>query len=414
VSRADLFLLKVFEEKSVYERYIGCIKFDILENEIKTILGDYRVWFEEHGENINWDKFPMWFHHYRHPDISDSQHVLYKKLFENVQEIESVDLTDVLLDFEKRKVSYELLQHLEAGKFNLSTIKEYLSGYEEKVGEVLREEDPAFYARSLDDALASLSDMSGLKWRLNCLNEYIKPLRVGKFIVVGAATHVGKTIFATSEIAHMAQQLTEGKVLWFNNEQMDDELFVYFHRAVLGCSKQVLNDNLSAAKSKYSTLLHGDYNRIQIVDIREKTWSQVKVIISEIQPKLIVFDQLDKVNTPQNFKRDDLRLEYLYRECRKLSCTVAPIIAICQADSTTTWIDQATYETKYTLFPHHRQLHGSKIGKQGEAETVIMLGIRNGYPNVRGLSVTKNKFGENFKKEVNFDGERLRYTDDRI
>ncbi len=42
-----------------------------------------------------------------------------------------------------------------------------------------------------------------------------------------------------------------------------------------------------------------------------------------------------------------------------------------------------------------------------------MIGKHNDYPNIRGISVTKNKFGNTAQQEVAFNGEIVRYENIR-
>jgi hypothetical protein len=68
----DLSLIKIFTERQVYERYVRYVRKELLEPETRILLDDFGAYFEEfQDESIDLKEFPTWFHHYRHPDISE-------------------------------------------------------------------------------------------------------------------------------------------------------------------------------------------------------------------------------------------------------------------------------------------------------------------------------------------------------
>ena len=89
----------------------------------------------------------------------------------------------------------------------------------------------------------------GLKWRLECLNRSLGPLRAGDFGFVFARPETGKTTFLASEVTWMASQ-AEKPVIWFNNEEQGEKVRIRTYQAALGLT----TDQLWAFKEKHTTL----------------------------------------------------------------------------------------------------------------------------------------------------------------
>ena len=406
----DCTLLKTMMNKEVYDKYIQFINFNILDWEIKTLLEDFGDYFKQFEcEQITLDEFITWFHHYKHPDLPDSKHKVFKVIFASLPETESEVIGVVLQKFQELETSQRIRELLDK-EYNGDELREYLDKHDESIGRIVAEDDEDFIDNDLDLILSTTDKGDGLQWRLNCLRQAVGPLNKGKFVIVGAYVDVGKTMFAISETSYMAQQLKTGCVLWLNNEEENLRVYRKIWKSVLHCSDQKLQDYKDKAQTAYEKRMHGDLNRIKFIDIRSKNLKGIKKLFEQYKPKLAIIDQVDKItNVKHKAFSDHDRLKNLYGEIRSLANKYCPIIAISQADATTAYVDKETQDIKYQLYPHHRQLDGSKVGKPGEADAIIMIGRRNGYNNTRGIHVSKNKFGDTLKQEVIFDGERVRY-----
>lgn len=405
----DLTLLKVFCTRKVYESYIDYVQVELLDLEIRTILLDFKEYFEEfdHAE-INLEEFPTWFHHYRHPDLAQSQHQVYKLIFEGLQKANSEIVEKVLIRFQELATSEKIRKYIDE-KFNSEALLEIIEEHNKKVNKI-EVEDEAVILNSLDTILEATNRAEGLSWRLNCLNNTIGPLSRGMLVIAAAYVDVGKTMFAVSEATYMARQMSTGCVLWLNNEEDDLRVYKKIWKSVLGCSDVDLATYKEKAEETYKERMHGDLNRIKLVDIRKKNIKDIAKLFEIYKPSLCIIDQVDKIEN-KSFKAfsDHDRLKNIYGEVRSLANEYCPIIAISQADVTTVKYNKDTGDIEYTLYPHHRQLDGSKVGKPGEADAIIMIGRKTGYPNTRGVHVSKNKFGDMIKQEVIFNGEHARY-----
>lgn len=406
---SDLTLVKLFMKKSIHDSYVSCIRRDLLEMEISILLEDFAAYFKQYGvEEIPLSSFPTWFFHHRHPNIAESKAQIFKNIFKNLETTEIGDDVDGLLrTFQEKSTATALRAELDAG-FSYDKLQDILKTHEKLVTVGARDEDLIF--NDLDAILKQTDDTSGLRWRLDCLNESIKPLRKGKFIIVSAYVDVGKTMFAVSEAAYMARQLKTGRVLWMNNEEDNSKVYKKIWQSVLGLTETELGLDPEKCKAEYKRRMNGDIQRINIIDIRGKSLDYIKNTIEKYAPVLCIIDQVDKIgNTQHKSFSDHDRLKNLYGEIRDLNNKYCPIIAISQADRSTISIDKDTGEAWYNLYPHHGQLDGSKVGKPGEADAIIMIGRRTEQDNTRGIHVSKNKFGTMIKQEVIFDGARARY-----
>ena len=216
-------------------------------------------------------------------------------------------------------------------------------------------------------SIASSITSSGYEWRLPCLNRSLGPLRKGNFVIVAARVEVGKTTFLASEASYIAQQLPKNKaVIWVNNEEESSAVFFRIVQATLGKDTKWLVDNHEEAMEQYKKAMGGDIHRIRVT----KDTNQVKdleVLFKEVDPGLIIFDQLDKVEGFRSEDREDILLGKIYRWARELSRTYGPVISASQ-------LSASAVDYKDPPFIGMEALRGSKTDKPGEADAVITIG----------------------------------------
>ena len=145
--------------------------------------------------------------------------------------------------------------------------------------------------------------------------------------------------------------------------------------------------------------MHGDRHRIRIYDIRSMPLYKIKKLIEKHNPKLTVIDLADKVVFSNGDQSDHQRLTSLYKELRDLSQNHCPILALSHTDATVRWVDRGSEKIKAIKYVDHTQLAGSKIGKAGEADFIIMMNKLDDYPNIRYINISKNKL-EGVKDQI--------------
>ena len=250
------------------------------------------------------------------------------------------------------------------------------------------EKDELFVSADLS-AIADRISSSGYEWRLDVLNRSLGPLRTGNFIIVAARVEVGKTTFLASEVSYLAQQLPKDRpVVWVNNEEESSVVFFRIVQATLGQESKVIIADSTAAMDKYTSLMGGNKDKIRVTkdmnNIRD-----LETLFREINPGLIVFDQLDKVDGFKQDDREDIRLGKIYKWARELARTYGPVIAASQLSAT-------AVDMKDPPFIGLDALRGSKTDKPGEADVVITLGKYKEPKTpeeeiIRTLNVPKNK-----------------------
>lgn len=247
----------------------------------------------------------------------------------------------------------------------------------------------------------------GLRWRLNWLNQSLGSLRKGDFGFLFARPETGKTTFLASEVTAFAQQASS-PILWCNNEEGSRKVKFRCFQATLGVTNQELRSNLKENNQKFQDLIG---NRIHIYEDAGMTMHSIEARCKELNPSLIVLDQIDKI---KGYKDDryDLQMKAIYQWARELAKKYGPVIAVCQAGGTgegKRWLTMNDVDSSHTA-------------KQGEADWILGIGKSNdeGLANVRFLNISKNKLiGDedtlsefrHGKREVLIDAERARYKE---
>jgi replicative DNA helicase len=228
------------------------------------------------------------------------------------------------------------------------------------------EKDDLFVDADLS-AIASRISSSGYEWRLPALNRSLGPLRTGNFIIVAARVEVGKTTFLASEASYIAPQLPADRpVVWINNEEESSVVFFRIVQAALGMDSPSLIKDSEAAMLAYTTLMGGDKNKIRVTRDTNNI-KDLETLFKEVNPGLIIFDQLDKV---QGFRTDEpehIMLGKLYKWARELARSYGPVIAASQ-------LSASAVDLRDPPFIGLDALRGSRTDKPGEADAVVTIG----------------------------------------
>jgi replicative DNA helicase len=250
------------------------------------------------------------------------------------------------------------------------------------------EKDELFVSADLS-SIADRISSTGYEWRLDVLNRSLGPLRNGNFVIVAARVEVGKTTFLASEVSYIAQQLPKDRpVVWVNNEEESSVVFFRIVQAALGVeSKEMIADS-KAAMLAYTALMGGDKDKIRVTKDTNHV-RDLETLFREINPGLIIFDQLDKVAGFKESEREDITLGKIYKWARELARTYGPVIAASQ-------LSASAVDLKDPPFIGMDALRGSKTDKPGEADAVITLGKYKEPKTpeeemIRTINVPKNK-----------------------
>jgi len=378
------------ENLSKYRRYI---KPHVVVKETNIILDGMEKYYKTFPtvSDFNWDSFSAFLIADQSKRLTDDAIVKLRmtltkaKTFVPHHAHEEVIKTLIELDYlalimeecEKVKEGSSDLEHVHILATNaLKDVERYI------------EKDELFVTADLS-VIADRISSSGYEWRLDCLNRSLGPLRTGNFIIVAARVEVGKTTFLASEVSYLAQQLPKDRpVVWVNNEEESSVVFFRIVQATLGQESKVIIADSKAAMDQYTILMGGNKDKIRVTkdmnNIRD-----LETLFREINPGLIVFDQLDKVDGFKADDREDIRLGKIYKWARELARSYGPVIAASQLSAT-------AVDMKDPPFIGLDALRGSKTDKPGEADVVITLGKYKEPKTpeeeiIRTLNVPKNK-----------------------
>ena len=261
------------------------------------------------------------------------------------------------------------------------------------------DKDDLFVSADLS-SIADRISSSGYEWRLEVLNRSLGPLRTGNFVIIAARVEVGKTTFLASEVSYIAQQLPHDRpVVWVNNEEESTVVFFRIVQAALGKeSKEIIADP-KVSINDYAALMGGNAEKIRVTKDTNNV-RDLETLFKEVNPGLIVFDQLDKVN---GFKGNGDDPEHIilgktYKWARELARTYGPVIAASQ-------LSASAVDLKDPPFIGMDALRGSKTDKPGEADAVITIGKYKDPKSteeefIRTINVPKNKLPGGGPKQV--------------
>jgi hypothetical protein len=155
-------------------------------------------------------------------------------------------------------------------------------------------------------------------------------------------------------------------VVWINNEEESSVVFFRIVQAALGMDSPSLIKDAEAAMWSYTALMGGDKNKIRVTRDTNNI-KDLETLFKEVNPGLIIFDQLDKV---QGFRTDEpehIMLGKLYKWARELARSYGPVIAASQ-------LSASAVDLRDPPFIGLDALRGSRTDKPGEADAVVTIG----------------------------------------
>lgn len=434
----DITALRLLKHRDRWEKLSRAVPKKALQPTTASLLEDFGAFFREFDKTtkIEHGPFLTWFKGFRQTKLQPTELAVYEQII-------AAAMSDVSPDIEAGLMAR--LVAAESAANITSLLEKWHNGDEVDLYSNLRSEVEKFeqqLARKvktpqvltpIEDLLKAEENDTGLHWRLRCLNDHIKPLRAGDFVIVAARPDRGKTTFCASELTHMAAQVDtvypdeKRSILWFNNEGLGDVIIKRQWQAALGITmEEMVRYNNTAAstdmlKHKYATLLREKYAEalggrpgvLRTFDIHGMWNHEVEDIIKAHRPALILFDMVDNIRfgdgANNNGQRTDQLLEAMYQWARVLGVKHdCPVMATSQ-------ISADGHGISYPTLP---QLKDSKTGKQGAADVIITIGALDDpmMDKSRFIGTTKNKKVRTGKKaspqaEVFFDAERGRYKD---
>lgn len=376
-------IIKLFcDDRSYYNNYYKYINLNYIKNNFSNIYKLFLIVHQYYEANQSHALSKLDFELAYHSSylLEDSERNELSDTLDRILALDvNVDNTvGYLNEHKKRCVAGELAKvalDVEDGSADLTDLLN-------KVKEFEADDITEDAANTVNMDLSELYDTAiatpGLRWRLDWLNKSLGSLRKGDFGFIFARPETGKTTFLASEMTHMVTQ-TDGDILWFNNEEQGKKVAIRCYQALFGVDSETLFSNVDRYKEEYHDLIG---SRIKIYDYEDSSsYKRIESIIKEVNPSLIIFDQIDKIKGFKN-ERYDLELKKIYQWAREIAKSYAPVIAVSQAGGTA--------EGKVWLTMD--DVDSSKTSKQGEADWILGIGKeQDNTSNMRFLNISKNK-----------------------
>lgn len=396
----DIPLLQVMKHKKDYLRLYRTVNDRAFDIRTTTVLADFGKYFDEFTdvEVIPLaGEFATWFT-VQHRSVKPEDMAVYRQIFtqcagEPNEEVKSVivaklleaNLAVLVADIADRWTRGE---EINIGPLVRKTIDDFEADCQRKV--------KIPFVEIGDNLFKDAVNNTGLRWRTECLNICMRPLRVGDFGILAARPDAGKTSFIADNITYMATQMPSyfengnRPIIWFNNEGPGDRIQERIIQAALGlpASKIVKLQKAGRLWTDYTVAIGGDMLRIRVLDVHGyKSW-QIEEIVKQTQPGLVVFDMIDNIKFDGEVlnggQRTDQVLEGMYQWARELAVRYK-LIALATS--------QISNDGEGLAYPTLGMLKDSKTGKQGAADFIITLGKKSEimYENIRFVGLTKNK-----------------------
>lgn len=428
----ELTTLRMFKKREVYQRLHRSVPPRAMDQRTAVILADFGRYFAEHEsvQTIRAEPFTLWFK-LVHPKLGDEDIRIYAALFkqfdaDNEPAVEAGIMGRLVAADSAARIAETLEKWNEGGDFDLLTaVQKHTQDFElaiQRKGNSLQELTP------IEDILAAEENEVGLRFRLTCMNDAVKPLRGGDFLVLAARPDAGKTTAVASEVTYMAPQVDklypgEGRsIIWLCNEGPTRQIVYRTFQAAGGWLDEQMFKLAKIKDERYGNKLRADYVKaiggragvLRVFPIHDKWSYEVEDIIKAHKPALVVFDMIDNVKFGGELanlgSRTDQVLETMYQWARLLGV---------KYDTAIIATSQMSADAENVMWPSQSMLKDSKTGKQGAADVIVMMGRVNDNPNSRYLSTPKNKRKRTGKPsclmaEVLFDADhaRLRDTDE--
>jgi hypothetical protein len=366
-------------QKEYFNAYFSYLSLEHIRDNYKELHYLYTALRDMHKEypakDFDLNALQAYFF-YKYPDADKE---LYLELFKTLSETQLDPEVGVgLLKAIKRRQQAlnlsEAAMQFATGHADMSKVVELAKELETEVPE--ETDGPALL--DLEDILETAILKPGIRWRLNCLNKSLGSLREGDFGFLFKRPESGGTAFAADTVGHAIPQV-ERPIVWLNNEEADNKVILRIYQSYFG----VTLEQLIANKRKYSERFKAEVGRkFQFYGLEYCNKQAIEAIIKREKPRLVIYDQLDKVLGFDN-DRDDLRLGAIYQWARELCKQGHSAIGITQADGSaenTKWLDM-------------RHVANAKTSKQAEGDWILGMGKIHdqGAEYVRYLSICKNK-----------------------
>ena len=423
----DKTLLQVVKYRQDYEKYRPMVKDHVLDDTTITLIRDFNQYFDKYPDHtvVDFGVFSNWFKQFRHPNMKKEELAFYDKVFPTIEKDAPESLSSTLKQ-DMQHMHYATLlanktQDMLDGKIDGVKLVEDVNQATEKVMEQMAmNKDVVWDTEDFAESASATSYESGLKFKLECLDQSIGSLHPSKFLIVGAYVDTGKSTFLADQFgASMFRQIVAecnrdkwfyGRpIIWFNNEGSTRDIKMYFHQSLLNSSSDVIRNRSTEARAAYDKM-DQERDLFRVVPCQGWHIREAEHIIKTYKPAIVIYDMLDNFRGFEDAERGDQRYRYLYDHARQMADQHQHV-----AIGTSQCVGDAEGLERIPM----SYLEGSRVAKQSTADGIIMLGrsLESGKQNSRYIFTPKNKFNAQPNKafdrmtntEVIFDGECKRF-----
>ena len=182
----DKSLLRLLKHRDKYDRYISSVPLDLVDKHAKTILLDYgRFFIETEADTATAKEFVPWMM-LAHPKLNDTAKATLSSIIQEVQEDSPEGV--------ERGLLRRLEEHKQVARMT-NLIERYGAGDEVDVLATVQDmadrmpvlkNASAFVPVDVDGILDEQLNDVGFHWRLQCLNNSMRPLAGGDFLIYAA------------------------------------------------------------------------------------------------------------------------------------------------------------------------------------------------------------------------------------
>ncbi len=411
----DLALLRIMKYRKDFYQIRGRVPKSAIDSQTLALIEDFGVYFKRmpDAEVLDTQAFLPVFRSL-HPALTPEQITSFEGIISRIKEdVSDTERSGIMQSMLELRLGTDLANILSA--WDEGDVPNIHAELNKVAADYERDADLKVldYIRiDIDALLHENEEDNGIKWRLNCLNETMRPLRGGDFGILAGRPDRGKTTLLSSETTYMAPQLDPDRnVVWLNNEGKGERIYMRLMQSALNANLsdiRAIREGGGNVADEYAKIV-GDLHRIRIVDIHGLDCYAVEQVIKQNNAGIVVYDMIDKIRGFGDAARTDLGLEQMYDWARELGVK-EDLIGLATS--------QISNEGDGLMFPTLGMLKDSKTGKQGACDFQLMLGASND-PNMAGLrylSLPKNKLRREGsagdpRATVNFIPQRARFDD---
>lgn len=394
-SSLDLTMIRLLKHREFYDLYHMGIPSGALDKPAEAIIKGYGKFFKENTEarvatpDAFWPYFKL-----LHPKLKpEGEEILKRMIGLSAEDVPNEVSTGILARLADAAYALEVTRLLE--RYNAGDEVGVVATIMALADRAPVTGDTIPYANTdIEAMLAEDANDWGFKWRLDCVNKSMRPLRPGDFGIIGARVDRGKTTWLASELTFMAKQIRtlfnkDRPIIYLNNEGPGGRIVKRMYQAALGVDNDKLVE-LSRAGTLRKQYLDavGGWDSIQVIDVHDRPMSFLEQVVKRLNPSIVVYDMLDVVpfdgGMMNGGTRTDQILEAAYQRARIMSvkyehCAIAT--------------SQLSAEAEGNVYPTLAMLSNSKTGKPGAADWVAMLGASSDplMDGQRWISLPKNK-----------------------